>query len=472
MNSLGKGISSALWLSSQPLLLLVLCVGSIVYGYLWWRSAEYEVREAGVFKKSGVFNKEQVLFLYNQVQNVEENAEFLDLLLGLKNLKISTMSAASSGNMLVGLDAGVASRLREEILARLSKPKTESVVGKKVVSSRARLGVAETASVPYKMASGPAFLAYFLIGAAMALAVMSFFVGGAIVANAGTVTANAQTALVVLIVSAVAGVVAGVSMILPYSYSVSGSQLNVTYSLFRLRTSNCRLDRIQNAVIYEPFFYRFFGIASLKIETGAQDGQREGELYSTFSIPALKSKDAHALKDLLFEKGGAAGKGVYRNLREAFPLEKAVPLKRTTKFAVYAFLLVIAAMVFAPFFLSPFPNYVNLLPYGFAAFAALILIKFVYERAYFKNFAYATTDGVLKVTKGVFGRTTAYAPYSRVQNVFVDQDIFDNAFDLVDVHLSTVGASSAAEMHVDGLNRDNAAKIKDELLSLVNKKRK
>ena len=58
-----------------------------------------------------------------------------------------------------------------------------------------------------------------------------------------------------------------------------------------------------------------------------------------------------------------------------------------------------------------------------------------------------------------------------MQDVYVDQDIFDRMFGLWDVHVSTATMMSGMEAHIDGVKRENAMKLREMLLQKIRSKK-
>ena len=85
------------------------------------------------------------------------------------------------------------------------------------------------------------------------------------------------------------------------------------------------------------------------------------------------------------------------------------------------------------------------------------------QRSYYYNF----TSDMLIIRKGVISIKEICLPFDKIQNVFVDQDIFDRLFGLFDVHVSTVSENSAMEAHIDGLSMENANHLKEVLLTKI-----
>jgi len=214
------------------------------------------------------------------------------------------------------------------------------------------------------------------------------------------------------------------------------------------------------------------------IETGEKPvySSRDNSSTGRFAtmIPALNVEDAHKLKNEILEKMGLPKDEKYTNLRSQFPLDRQKPLKKTVSFTFY-FVLVAAGLAFALFNFIPGIKVLGLQTVLFAALGVIvvsIILKYIYEVYYFDNYSYKTTQRLLSIKKGVLEHTEVFLPYSRVQNIFVDMDIFDRIFDLRDTHLSTIGYSTVAHAHIDGVDPENAEKLKNALLEMMKKNKK
>ena len=71
----------------------------------------------------------------------------------------------------------------------------------------------------------------------------------------------------------------------------------------------------------------------------------------------------------------------------------------------------------------------------------------------------------ISIKKGVIARGEIVLPYSRIQNVYVDQDVLDRIFALYDVHLETAGLFSGIHAHIDGVGAEYAAKLRSVLMA-------
>jgi membrane protein YdbS with pleckstrin-like domain len=102
-----------------------------------------------------------------------------------------------------------------------------------------------------------------------------------------------------------------------------------------------------------------------------------------------------------------------------------------------------------------------------AAVAILVGIVYLYQRVYFKNYFYNMLPDAIVIRKGVISRAEISLLYSKIQNVFVDQDVWDRIFKLYDVHLETAGLSSGVASHIDGLSAENAEKLRTLIMNAI-----
>jgi membrane protein YdbS with pleckstrin-like domain len=100
-------------------------------------------------------------------------------------------------------------------------------------------------------------------------------------------------------------------------------------------------------------------------------------------------------------------------------------------------------------------------------YAAIFVVELWYQTEYFKKYFYNITPDFLIIKKGVITPHETMLPYEKLQDVYMDQDIFDRMFDLWDVHVSTATAMSGSEAHIDGVNRGNGEKIREIILSKI-----
>jgi putative membrane protein len=113
---------------------------------------------------------------------------------------------------------------------------------------------------------------------------------------------------------------------------------------------------------------------------------------------------------------------------------------------------------------------------GILFFTALLLyliiffIQVWYQTQYYNKYFYNMAPDFLVIKKGVILVHETMLPYEKLQDVYMDQDIFDRMFGLWDVHVSTATAMSAHEAHIDGLSHENADKLREVILTKIRNK--
>jgi hypothetical protein len=98
---------------------------------------------------------------------------------------------------------------------------------------------------------------------------------------------------------------------------------------------------------------------------------------------------------------------------------------------------------------------------GVAVAAGIVLWV---ERRRYRAWAYREREEDLIVSRGVLVRRVSVVPYGRMQFVEVTAGPFERAFRLATVQLHT--AAAASDARIPGLERDEAARLRDRLAVL------
>ncbi|MCY4577194.1 MAG: PH domain-containing protein [Candidatus Kaiserbacteria bacterium] len=97
------GLTFTFWFIGIYLLLALLCstIGTI-YGYWYYRTYKYELRENGFRKEYGVISKRYVTIPYEKIQNVEIRRSLFERMLGISELQIQTAGYAGGSHAPIG----------------------------------------------------------------------------------------------------------------------------------------------------------------------------------------------------------------------------------------------------------------------------------------------------------------------------------------------------------------------------------
>jgi uncharacterized membrane protein YdbT with pleckstrin-like domain len=100
-------------------------------------------------------------------------------------------------------------------------------------------------------------------------------------------------------------------------------------------------------------------------------------------------------------------------------------------------------------------------------FIVPLILNLFYIKAYIKRYYYDAGDNFITIKKGVFAPTEIHVQYSKIQDVYVDQDIWDRILGLYDVHIASATATSGIEAHIDGVEKSIAENIKNTFFSRI-----
>jgi uncharacterized membrane protein YdbT with pleckstrin-like domain len=157
-------------------------------------------------------------------------------------------------------------------------------------------------------------------------------------------------------------------------------------------------------------------------------------------------------------------------LIEAYPLENIKPLKKTILSSLIFVLIITPSFFYVYLFIFSEVVSSGIMTFYIGIIFIFVIVKYVYEVFYMKSYFYDLVDDYLIIRKGVFSKNEITLPVNRIQDVYVDQDIFDRIFGLYDVHVSSATIISAHLSHIDGVNKENAQALKNLIISKIHSK--
>lgn len=152
------------------------------------------------------------------------------------------------------------------------------------------------------------------------------------------------------------------------------------------------------------------------------------------------------------------------------PLSKKKIFKKSFGLVLALFLALLVLIGFGMLVMFSNGDEKTVQQFSFAIVIAILVDIFAiggviyYQYLYYKLYYYNFEDDSAEIKKGVVSVSTGHVRYGKIQNIFVDQDIFDRILGLYDVHYETAGETSGNYSHVDGMEKENADKLKDFLM--------
>ncbi len=95
-----------------------------------------------------------------------------------------------------------------------------------------------------------------------------------------------------------------------------------------------------------------------------------------------------------------------------------------------------------------------------------VLIQYLYFRFYF----YDADKNNFVLRKGVVKKKEITLPFSKITDVYVDQDFADVVLGLYDVYISTPTVESGSFAHIDGVDKATSVELKKFILGRVNER--
>jgi len=99
-------------------------------------------------------------------------------------------------------------------------------------------------------------------------------------------------------------------------------------------------------------------------------------------------------------------------------------------------------------------------------------VNWWYQVKYYETYYYDIRQNFLVIKKGVFMPTETILPFEKLQDVYLDQDLFDKIFGLWDLHVSTATFMSGYNAHIDGVSIANGEAMRELLLEKIKSKSK
>lgn len=163
-------------------------------------------------------------------------------------------------------------------------------------------------------------------------------------------------------------------------------------------------------------------------------------------------------------------------LRDTIPLQKVKIIKKSIKGTIVVVLVCGFMSIFMLWFLfgeaEGAPEIVQkvgkYLAIVFYVFVATLLCWYpIYQYLYFKRYFYDMDEKNILIRKGVLAQKEITLPFSRITDVYVDQDILDVVFGIYDVHISTPTEQSGLFAHIDGVNKEGSQKLPQMILDRI-----
>ena len=437
-----------------PIVVVILAVPALLGAAAKYALYRWRVDGDELLLRSGVLNRQNRVIPLARVQNVEVRQSLMQRLSGVAEVRVETAgSSAEAEAVLSVLGLAQAQSLRTELLARRraqAPGAEEDAAARAEAPPLARLSTgdlllagatANEAGVIAVALGGLIQLADDLPGAFFQAAVERAVerVEGAFVLF------GIVLVFVFLLLGWMISIAGAVVRYHGFTLAVDGAELRKRYGLLTVHEASVPLHRVQAIRVEETFLRRWFGLASLMIETaGGSPGQRGG---AEAFVPIARRADVARLVRGIFADSDV----------DAAELQRVHPRaeRRLRRRYLLGFLV-----LWTPFWLA---RWADVQPGGAMApwLALLLPLPWLMARWAYRNRGWALPPGYAMARNGVINRVTWIVPDRKLQTLHVRENVFQRRMGLSTLVVDT--AAGGRQASVVDLAGSTARRLLEEL---------
>lgn len=282
-------------------LLLLITLLPVIWNKLRWDNYFVILEKDAITIKSGVISKSVASFSYKEIEQVDQQEDFVSRILGVSNLNIYTMSASSAvAGTIIGLSKRDAEFIQSKVLsAKHGKVSVQKSSHKVSVLKIERKGpVLASAKL-----SLPAYdkMVWRVFGSVAALLWLFTFV---LLITVQFISGEQLPFVVIL------GSIAFAFSFIPLlaiqqahtmKFQIQRRQAFLFYEvIFNKFQASMPYAAIQDVTVTQSFYEKWFGLCTLVVQTGKRGHSSESQVFTM--VPALSLQEAERLKKVILQK--------------------------------------------------------------------------------------------------------------------------------------------------------------------------
>ena len=417
-------------------------VALIAYEVTYYRRFEYDLGGDTLDIRSGVISRRNREIPIRRIQNVDISRNVVQRFLGIAAVDFETAGGSETEASLRFVDFDEAKRLQRAI-GRLKRGVDEAddaereppVADELFALTPRELALVGALSFDVRI---PGLLFVLVSGSLPAMSSVVPVGSGTAVVALGLVA----VAFVVLLVSWVAGATAAVLNYYDFRLTQVEDELQYERGLLRRYDGSIPLDKVQTLTVVDDPLKRYFGFASLRIETAGY-APGSGESGSEAAVPLARRDRVFALANRIESFGTPAFERPPKRVRRRYAVRYLLVLGALTAL-LYGIEFVTSAAL-------PWPPYTP-------AFLALLVPVAAHLK--WRHRGYWLGDHHLVTRNGFLRRQIKVVPYYRIQTVIDSRTVFQRRWRVATVTVDTAGSLSvvggdAAAVDVDEADADD-----------------
>lgn len=423
----------------------------IAYEYLYWKNFAYTVEQDGLKIVSGVISKNDRDIPLKRIQNIDINRNILQRILGIAKADIETAGGGGTEASLKYVEYEDAQRLQKDIRELKNRRKSDTA-DKDSKKERGDFVLSDKDLTVLSLASAADIR--LLIGAAF---LISFLAGSVTSQLEGFMTQATGTAAIILfgiLMASVAWLSSAASKFIEYydfRLSFHENALEYERGLFNRASGTIPEEKIQDIIIEENVVQRYFGYASLQVETAGYSVQQgETDTGSETVIPLAKRREVEKFAQ---EIGGYTSPEFER-------IGEGARKRYFRRYLFSGLLIGVFTLALGLTFDLSWPIYIPAV--------LLVLSSKKAAELRWKSIGYYLDDKRVFTRKGFWNRKTYVIPYFRIQNLIQTQTIFQRRWNQSTLLLDTAGSTRSYPQIID-MDSENAEILRSELFKSFKK---
>ncbi|WP_223669897.1 PH domain-containing protein [Kangiella shandongensis] len=231
----------------------------------------------------------------------------------------------------------------------------------------------------------------------------------------------------------------------------SHGKLQATMGLLTRMQATIPMSRIQTLTVRNSMLHRWFKRLTVSVETaGGVNNEKQGLTLKEIAPLFPAAERARLLYQI---QPDISWQGIQWK-----PIERKA-LRRIIKRLTLMSLLPVIPLYFSHWF------------YAAASFVVLVLLSFLYARAYVKHTAYCLDNDMIGFKSGVIFKKETYVRLSKIQTVQVKESLFDRRYGMAKLEVDTAGAMVGAHhVEIPYIMLQDALRIQSKLVERVSSK--
>ncbi|AOE48808.1 PH domain-containing protein [Kangiella sediminilitoris] len=228
-------------------------------------------------------------------------------------------------------------------------------------------------------------------------------------------------------------------------------KLQATMGLMTRMQATIPMSRIQTLTVRNSLLHRWFKRLTVSVETaGGVNNEKQGLTLKEVA-PLIRASERNSILENLQPE-------LSWNSVDWMPIERAAMKRILRRLGALSLLLSV-------------PLYLSHWAYAATAFVILIVLSFLYAKAYVKNTAYCLDQDMVGFKSGVIFKKETYVRLSKIQTVKVKESLFDRRYGMAKLEVDTAGAIVGAHhVEIPYIKLDEALRIQNKLVQRVSNK--